>query len=101
MCSYWCEFLFGGYSVSLDWFFLFFSLKQTAVVLLLTVPVLYEKYEDEIDSSADKAAAEIKKQYAVFDAKVLRKVMSKVSRGVSICEIDTLVNYIFCKFYWN
>jgi hypothetical protein len=46
-------------------------------VVLHTVPVLYEKYEDQIDSHGEKAWAEIRKQYAVFDANVL----SKVPRG--------------------
>lgn len=46
-------------------------------VLLHTVPVLYEKYEDKVDPFAEKATTEIKKQYAVFDEKVL----SKFSRG--------------------
>lgn len=48
-----------------------------AFVLLHTVPVLYEKYEDEVDKFAEKAEAEIKKQYAVFEVKVL----SKIPRG--------------------
>ena len=46
-------------------------------VLLHTLPVLYEKYEDQVDAFAEKAMIEIKKQYAVFDAKVL----SKIPRG--------------------
>ncbi|MCL7047725.1 hypothetical protein MKW94_016304, partial [Papaver nudicaule] len=46
-------------------------------VLLHTVPVLYEKYEDQVDTFAEKAMHEMKKQYAVFDAKVL----SKIPRG--------------------
>lgn len=46
-------------------------------VLLLTIPVLYEKYDDKIDAFAEKAMTQIKKQYAVFDAKVL----SKIPRG--------------------
>lgn len=41
------------------------------------MPLIYDKYEDEVDSFADKALAELKKQYAVFDAKVL----SKIPRG--------------------
>lgn len=53
-----------------------FSL-QTGFVLLHTVPVLYEKYEDQVDAFAEKAEAEIKKQYAVFNVKVL----SKIPRG--------------------
>lgn len=36
--------------------------------------MLYEKYEDKVDSFAEKATAEIKKQYTVFDAKVLSKI---------------------------
>ena len=36
--------------------------------------MLYEKYDDQIDSFAEKAMVEIKKQYAVFDAKVLSKI---------------------------
>ena len=55
----------------------FLTLFYIAFVLLHTVPVLYEKYEDQVDSFAEKATVEIKKQYAVFDAKVL----SKIPRG--------------------
>ncbi|XAR54008.1 hypothetical protein NMG60_11028984 [Bertholletia excelsa] len=55
----------------------FLTLFYTAFVLLYTVPVLYEKYEDKVDPLAEKAIIEIKKQYAVFDAKVL----SKIPRG--------------------
>ena len=36
--------------------------------------MLYEQYDDQIDSFAEKAMIEIKKQYAVFDAKVLSKI---------------------------
>ena len=39
--------------------------------------MLYEKYDDQVDSFAEKAMVEIKKQYAAFDAKVL----SKIPRG--------------------
>ncbi|TKY60676.1 Reticulon protein B2 [Spatholobus suberectus] len=55
----------------------FVTLFYIAFVLLHTVPVLYEKYEDRVDSFGEKAIVEIKKQYAVFDAKVL----SKIPRG--------------------
>ena len=47
---------------------------KTAFVLLHTVPVLYEKYEDQIDSFGEKATAEFKKHYAVFHAKCLSKI---------------------------
>ncbi|XP_010925814.1 reticulon-like protein B2 [Elaeis guineensis] len=52
----------------------FMTLFYIMVVTLHTVPVLYEKYEDKVDSFAEKAMTEIKKQYKVFDAKVLSKI---------------------------
>ncbi|KAM1476749.1 hypothetical protein FF1_038214 [Malus domestica] len=55
----------------------FLTLVYIAVVLLFTLPVFYEKYDDQVDAVAEKALVEIKKQYAVFDA----KVMSKIPRG--------------------
>ncbi|CAA2934980.1 reticulon B5 [Olea europaea subsp. europaea] len=55
----------------------FLTLFYILFVLLLTIPVLYEKYDDKIDAFAEKAMTQIKKQYAVFDAKVL----SKIPRG--------------------
>ncbi|PSS26302.1 Reticulon-like protein [Actinidia chinensis var. chinensis] len=53
------------------------TLFYIAFVLLHTLPVLYEKYEDQVDSFVEKAMIEIKKQYAKFDEKVL----SKIPRG--------------------
>ncbi|KAL2249037.1 reticulon-like protein B2 [Sesamum indicum] len=58
-------------------YFNFLTLFYTCFVLLHTVPVLYEKYEDQVDAFAEKAEAELKKQYAVFNTKVL----SKIPRG--------------------
>ncbi|XP_073119466.1 reticulon-like protein B2 [Henckelia pumila] len=55
----------------------FLTLLYIIVVLMFIVPVFYEKYERQVDSFAEKASAELKKQYAVFDAKVL----SKIPRG--------------------
>ncbi|KDP25363.1 hypothetical protein JCGZ_20519 [Jatropha curcas] len=55
----------------------FLTLFYIVFVLLYTVPVFYEKYEDKVDSLAEKALIELKKQYAVLDAKVL----SKIPRG--------------------
>ncbi|KAL4594990.1 hypothetical protein ACB092_12G058700 [Castanea dentata] len=52
----------------------FLTLFYIVFVLLHIIPVLYEKYDDQIDSFAEKAMVEIKKQYAVFDAKVLSKI---------------------------
>ncbi|XP_010053196.2 reticulon-like protein B1 [Eucalyptus grandis] len=55
----------------------FLTLFYIVFVLLHTVPVLYEKFEDKIDPFAERAMGELRKQYAVFDAKVL----SKIPRG--------------------
>lgn len=52
----------------------FLTLVYLLVVLLFSVPVAYDKYEDKIDPLAEKAWIEIKKQYAVLDAKVLCKI---------------------------
>ncbi|KAK4262830.1 hypothetical protein QN277_028335 [Acacia crassicarpa] len=52
----------------------FLTLFYIAFVLLHTVPVLYEKYEDQVEAFAEKATAEMKKHYAVIDAKVLSKI---------------------------
>lgn len=57
----------------------FLTLFYIVFVLLHTVPVIYEKYEDQIDSLAERAFKEIKKQYAVFD----KKFLSKIPRGHS------------------
>ncbi|KAK1438591.1 hypothetical protein QVD17_04400 [Tagetes erecta] len=54
------------------------TLVYILVVLLFTVPVAYDKYEDKIDPLAEKAMIEIKKQYAVLDAKVLSKIPRSV-----------------------
>ncbi|KAJ6326697.1 hypothetical protein OIU78_013726 [Salix suchowensis] len=59
----------------------FLTLFYIALVLLLTVPVFYEKYEDQVDAFAKKAMIEIKKQYAVFDAKVLSKIPRGILKG--------------------
>ncbi|XP_016468069.1 reticulon-like protein B5 [Nicotiana tabacum] len=55
----------------------FLTLFYIVFVLLHTVPVLYDKYEDKVDAFAEKAEAEIKKHYAVFNDQVL----SKIPRG--------------------
>lgn len=55
----------------------FLTLFYISFVLLHTIPLLYEKYEDKVDAFAAKAEFEIKKQYEVFNVKVL----SKIPRG--------------------
>jgi len=52
----------------------FLTLFYISFVILHTVPVLYEKYEDEVDAFAGKAMIELKKQYAVFNDKVVSKI---------------------------
>ncbi|KAI3800556.1 hypothetical protein L1987_28647 [Smallanthus sonchifolius] len=55
----------------------FLTLFYMSFVVLHTIPALYEKYEDEVDAFVEKAMMELKKQYAVFDD----KVVSKIPRG--------------------
>ncbi|KAG0532662.1 hypothetical protein BDA96_04G126700 [Sorghum bicolor] len=45
-----------------------------AVLILHTVPILYHKYQDQVDDFAAKAHRELCKQYKVLDAKVLSKI---------------------------
>ncbi|PPR85860.1 hypothetical protein GOBAR_AA34835 [Gossypium barbadense] len=52
----------------------FLILFYIAFILLHMVPVFYEKYEEKVDLFAEKAMVEIKKQYAVFNVKVLSKI---------------------------
>ncbi|KZV36460.1 hypothetical protein F511_15965 [Dorcoceras hygrometricum] len=52
----------------------FLTLFYIGIILLHTVPVIYEKYDDQIDAFAEKAEAELRKQYAVFNDKVLSKL---------------------------
>ncbi|XP_076891707.1 reticulon-like protein B1 [Bidens hawaiensis] len=52
----------------------FLTLVYISVVLLFSVPVAYDKYEDKIDPLAEKAWIEIKKQYKALDEKVLCKI---------------------------
>ncbi|KAD6795091.1 hypothetical protein R6Q59_032019 [Mikania micrantha] len=52
----------------------FLTLVYILIVLLFSVPVVYDKYEDKIDPLAEKAWIEIKKQYKVLDEKVLSKI---------------------------
>lgn len=59
----------------------FLTLFYITFVALLTVPVLYEKYEDQVDAYAEKAMIEFKKLYAVFDAKVLSRIPKGSLKG--------------------
>ncbi|XP_057533633.1 reticulon-like protein B4 [Amaranthus tricolor] len=55
----------------------FLTLFYINFILLHTVPVLYEKYEDKVDAFAEKAIAEAKKHYGVVN----EKYISKIPRG--------------------
>ncbi|GMY23769.1 reticulon-like protein B5 [Fagus crenata] len=59
----------------------FLTVFYISFVLLHTVPVLYEKYEHKVDPFAEKAMIELKKQYLVFDAKVLSKIPKGPLKG--------------------
>ncbi|URE00338.1 Reticulon-like protein [Musa troglodytarum] len=61
------------FSVVGGWFS-FLTLSYIVVLILYTAPVLYEKYEDHVDTAAEKAMVQIDKQYAVLNAKVLQKI---------------------------
>ncbi|KAK4797189.1 hypothetical protein SAY86_029515 [Trapa natans] len=52
----------------------FLTLFYIVFVLLHAVPPLYEKYEDTVHPLAEKVTIEIKKQYVVFEEKVLSKI---------------------------
>ncbi|KAL5230216.1 hypothetical protein ABZP36_028992 [Zizania latifolia] len=54
--------------------FSFLTLSYTIFLMAYTLPMLYEKYEDEVDDVGEKALIEIKKQYAVLDHKLLSKI---------------------------
>ncbi|KAE8736422.1 Reticulon-like protein B1 [Hibiscus syriacus] len=57
--------------------FNFLTLVYVVFLLLYTVPVLYEKYEDKVDAHAEKAMIEIKKQYVILE----KKVMANINKG--------------------
>ncbi|XP_051138266.1 reticulon-like protein B1 [Andrographis paniculata] len=59
----------------------FLTLFYICFVILVTVPVLYEKYEIQIDALAEKAEAEVKKQYGVLKAKYLSKIPTGALKG--------------------
>ncbi|KAF7813029.1 reticulon-like protein B1 [Senna tora] len=60
-------------SVIGSWF-TFLTLFYLCFVLMFTVPLLYEKNEELVDLYGEIAMAELKKQYAVFDEKVLSQI---------------------------
>ncbi|PHT70232.1 Reticulon-like protein B4 [Capsicum annuum] len=68
----------------------FLTLFYVIAVVLHTVPVLYEKYEDQVDAFVEKVVHELKKQYAVFDAKCkneLEQIVIPVFHDVSPSDV--------------
>ncbi|EMS50148.1 Reticulon-like protein B2 [Triticum urartu] len=55
----------------------FLTLIYIAVLMIHTVPILYDKYQDKVDHFAGKAHTEACKHYEVLD----QKVLSKIPRG--------------------
>ncbi|KAL8525894.1 hypothetical protein ACS0TY_015212 [Phlomoides rotata] len=60
-------------SVVGSWFD-FLTIVYIIFVMILTMPPLYEKHEDQVDSYALKTKAKLKKQYSKLDEKVLQKL---------------------------
>lgn len=56
-------------------------LMYIVVLILHTVPILYHKYQDQVDDFAGKAHAELCKQYKALDAVLHAKVLSKIPRA--------------------
>ncbi|KAK8981600.1 hypothetical protein V6N11_028010 [Hibiscus sabdariffa] len=54
--------------------FNFLTLVYVVFLLLYTVPVSYEKYEDKVDAYAEKAVIEMKKQYVILEKKVMANI---------------------------
>ncbi|KAL2238450.1 UNVERIFIED_CONTAM: Reticulon-like protein B1 [Sesamum indicum] len=58
----------------------FLTLVYIIFVMILTMPLLYERHEDQVDSYALKAKSKLQKQYSKLDEKVLQK-LPKVPLG--------------------
>ncbi|KAM3231710.1 reticulon-like protein B1 [Capsicum annuum] len=67
--------IFGLWIVSIvgRWFSLL-TLVYLIFVMMLTVPCLYEKYEDQVNAYGKMAIKELRKQYSQVDEKVLQKI---------------------------
>lgn len=67
--------ILGLWAVSIvgSWFD-FLTLVYIIFVMLLTMPLLYEKHEDRVDSYAQKATIKLQRQYSKLDEKVLQKL---------------------------
>jgi len=59
--------------------FSFLTLFYIIFILLHTVPVLYEKYDDKVDALAEKGTMEVKKVFATLEDKLSSKIPKKVN----------------------
>ncbi|CAM0910480.1 unnamed protein product [Alopecurus aequalis] len=59
----------------------FLTLIYVAVLMIHTVPILYDKYQDKVDHFAGKAHTEACKHYEVLDTKVLSKIPRGTGQG--------------------
>ncbi|PON69532.1 Reticulon [Parasponia andersonii] len=59
--------------------FNFLTLFYLVTLISMTVPMLYENYEDNVDTLAEKALIKIKRQYAWLDEKVFHKLQHVIS----------------------
>jgi len=63
----------------------FLTLIYVAVLMIHTMPILYDKYQDKVDHFAGKAHTEACKHYEVLD----QKVLSKIPRGPAKTKKET------------
>ncbi|KAL5709256.1 hypothetical protein ACHQM5_019967 [Ranunculus cassubicifolius] len=56
----------------------FLTLGYTSVLILLTLPVLYEKYEDQIDTFLIITCRELQRLYVRFDVMCLSKIRNMI-----------------------
>jgi hypothetical protein len=69
-------------------------------MVLYTVPVLYEKYEDKVDAFGEKAMVELKKYYAIFEEKCLSKIPKCIRRVESEDGLCTDSSYLSITTCW-
>ncbi|PIA54454.1 hypothetical protein AQUCO_00900772v1 [Aquilegia coerulea] len=56
----------------------FLTLGYTSLVFLLTVPALYEKYEDQVDRYVILGYRELQRLYVILDQRCLNKIRSLI-----------------------
>eukprot|EP01018_Ginkgo_biloba_P033747 Gb_41628 [translate_table: standard] len=59
----------------------FLTLGYMSLVISLTIPALYDKYEDHVDTYAHFVVKEFKKLYLKLDANVISKIRMKFQKG--------------------